>query len=216
MAAVDALSRQSRLGSEAAFELIVTAMIEAEDQVQRAAAEALAGLGPEGEAVLRDAARDQDLVIRRAAVYGLSVVGTPWSQELLQELQQDEEWLVRNAAINALGVQPLGEEELSLPELALPEVETEPWLIAWAAERGEGTGVGDAALATLTRALVEGEPAIRQTAIETLERLADPRSVDLLRQLLRDPEPNVRQAALMALEEISRRHDMTITAGGEQ
>lgn len=212
LAAVDALGRLSLAGSETAMELIVAGMIEAEDEVQRVAAEALAALEPDGHAVLRDAARDQDLIVRRAAVYGLLVVGEPWAKEILEEMQGDDEWLVRNVALEALARMGGEEGEEAPPiDLTLPQAETEPWLIAWAAERGEGTGVGDAALDTLTRALNEGDGEIRQAAVETCRRLADPGTIDALRQRLRDPEPAVRQAALAALEEISRRHGTSIS-----
>jgi len=213
LAAIDALRRLARAGHEPALESIVASIVEAENQVQRAAAEALAELGPEGEAVLRDAAQDQDLTVRRAAVYGIMLLDADWVEETLQQLHlQDSEWLVRNAASEALA--QLADEEqpaLELTALTLPKAEQESWLIAWAAEQGEGTGVGDAALATLTRALREGDAPTRQAAVNTLRRLANPDTCDVLRQCLRDPEPAVRDAALSALYEISRRHDLTLT-----
>jgi HEAT repeat protein len=210
LAAVEALGYLGLRGSEPAVESIVAAMVEMEAEAQRVAAEILAELGPEGHAVLREGAQDQDLMVRRAAIYGLAASGQPWAAEILQELQKDDQWLVRNAAVEALASIE-ADEETTLPQLTLPQAETEPWLINWAAERGEGTGVGEAAMATLMRALNEGEFAVRVAAVETLGRLADPRTVGVLRQLLRDPEPIIREAALSALEEISQRHNMTIT-----
>ncbi len=205
-AAVAALSLLARQGHAAALELLVAAMIETEGATQQMAAEALAELEPDGHTVLRDAAHDKDLLVRRGAVYGLAAVGQPWATALLKQMgQQDDQWLVRNAATEALGL----EEEHTL-ELKLPQAETEAWLIEWAAGRGEGTGVGDAAFNTLTRALHQGEAQVRLQAALTLERLADPRAIGDLRQRLRDPEPAVRDAALAALEEIGRRHEMTI------
>jgi HEAT repeat protein len=125
---------------------------------------------------------------------------------------EDDEWLVRNAAAEALAETHRWDDLTALPyELVLPQPESEPWLIAWTAERGEGTGVGDAALATLIRALNEGDSPTREMALDTLRRLADPRSIDVLRRTLRDPDPIVRDTALIALDEISRRHDITIT-----
>ncbi|HID06105.1 MAG TPA: hypothetical protein EYP10_03045, partial [Armatimonadetes bacterium] len=213
LAAVNALGLLTRNGSQAALEQIIVTMVESEGPVQQLAAEALAELEPAGYDVLRDAARDQDLMVRRAAVFGLAAVREPWAATLLREMQQDDdEWLVRNAAAEALDSLGLGEAEAALPELTLPRPETESWLIEWTAERGEGTGVGDAAYDTLIHALHEGEPLVRYKAAEALGRLAHPRAVGALRQHLRDPEPAVRDAALAALEEIARRHDITITA----
>jgi HEAT repeat protein len=214
MAAIHALGRLALEGSKGALELVVATLLEAGDEVQREAAELLAELGPEGEAVLRDSAQHEDLMLRRAAVYGLVVINEPWAREALEQMQrEDTEWLVRNAASEALISLGVGEEQepLSL-DLTLPQADAEPWLIAWAAEQGEGVGVGEAARATLMRALREGEPETRFMAIETLERLADPRAIGALRQYLRDPYPEIRQATLAALAEISRRYDMTISS----
>lgn len=215
LAAINALSILSRMGNKQATELVMATMIEAEDEAQRVAAETLAGLGAEGHAVLREGVKDQDLIVRRAAVYGLAAIDEPWAREILEEMQrEDAEWLVRNAAAGALA-SISGDDDREVPslDLALPKAETESWLIAWAAERGVGTGVGEAALGTLMRALSEGEAPIRYAAAETLGRMADPRTIDTLRRSLRDPEPAVRQAALVALDEIGRRHDMTISVG---
>ena len=211
LAAIRALGVFARLGIEQAADLIIAGLIETEGNVQRVAAETLAELGPTGEAVLREGAQDQDLVVRRAAVYGLAALDQDWSREMLAKMErEDDEWLVRNAALEALAHLAAGGHTDTPLELSLPRAEAEPWLIAWAAERGIGTGVGEAALTTLTRALAEDDLPIRQAAVESLRRLADPRTIDLLRQTLRDPEQTVRDTALLALDEISRRYALTI------
>jgi HEAT repeat protein len=212
LAAINALTILARWGNKDALELVLAAIIESEDKVQRIAVEALAEMGKEGQDILREAAQDQDLIVRRAAAYGLASIDESWARETLTEMQsKDDEWLVRNAAAEALEFLALREE--SKPpdiDLGLPRPESEPWLIAWAADRGEGTGVGEAALNTLMRALTQGEPATRQNAIDTLRRIADPRTTEALRRSLRDSEPYLREAALDALDEISRRHNLTI------
>jgi HEAT repeat protein len=212
LAAVDAASVLARMGVESALELIITSIIEAEDYVQRVAAELLADLGAEGQAVLREGAMDHDLIVRRASVYGLSTINEPWARDLLEKVQhEDEEWLVRNAAAEALA--SLNQQADRTVELALPQVDTEPWLVTWAAEQGIGTGTGEAALTTLMRALAEGEPHVRYSAVETLRRIADPHTIGQLRHTLRTPDPRLRDTALLALNEITQRHDMTITTG---
>jgi HEAT repeat protein len=212
LAAINALTILARWDNKDALELVVAAMIESEDKVQRIAVEALAEMGKEGQEILREAAHDQDLIVRRAAAYGLASIGEPWARETLAEMQsKDDEWLVRNAAAEALEFLAL--REASKPpdmDLGLPKPESEPWLITWAADRGEGTGVGEAALNTLMRALTQGEPVTRLNAIDTLRRIADPRTTEPLRRSLREREPYLREAALEALDEISRRHNLTI------
>lgn len=213
LAAINALTILARRDNKDAVELVVAAMIESEDRVQRVAVEALADLGQEGHDVLREAAQDQDLIVRRASAHGLALIGEPRAKETLEKMQrEDTEWLVRNAAAEALEFLT-GNENSEPPDvdLAMPRPESESWLIAWAADRGEGTGVGEAALNTLMRALAQGDPVTRQNAIDTLRRIADPRTTEVLRRSLRDKEPFLRVAALYALEEISRRHNFTVT-----
>jgi HEAT repeat protein/energy-coupling factor transporter ATP-binding protein EcfA2 len=216
LAAIHALRMLARVGSEPAMELLMVAMLQAEGQVQRVAAEAMAELGAEGEAVLRDGIKDPDLTVRRAAAYGLAATGEPWARETLEKIEWEEnEWLVRNAAAEARAIMREEQDEDAPPfELALPRADAEPWLIAWAAEQGTATFTEAAALAALTRALTDGDVSTRQEAVQLLGRLADPKTISALRQSLRDPEPSVRQAALVALDEISRRYDITITPGG--
>jgi len=216
LATIHALRVLARAGNERAMELLLIAMLRAEGQVQKAAAEAMAELGAEGEAVLRDGINDPDLMVRRAAAYGLAATGEPWASEMLERIEwEDDEWLVRSAAAEARAIMRVERDEDAPPyELTLPRADAEPLLSAWAAEQGTATFTEAAALAALMRALTDGDVSTRQEAAQLLRRLADPKTIGALRQRLRDPEPSVRQAALVALDEISRRYDITITPGG--
>jgi HEAT repeat protein len=198
------------------MESLAIAMLQAEGKIQRAAAEAMAELEAEGEAVLRDGIKDPDLLVRRAAAYGLAATGEPWASKLLEEIEwEEDEWLVRNAAAEARAMMRLELDEDAPPhELALPQADATPWLHDWAAEQGTATLTEAAALAALVRALSNGDQSTRQEAAQLLGQLADPKTIDALRKRLHDPEPSVRQAALVALDEISRRYDMTIAPRG--
>jgi HEAT repeat protein len=195
-------------GSQKALEILVSIVLVSEDEVQRLAAEALARFGEDGYAVLREAAEDEDLIIRRAAVYGLSAVDQDWAWAIVEKMLHDKEWFVRNAA-EALLTAHEQKPELGL---SLPKPEDESWLISWAAARGEGVGAGDMAVRALMQAAQDEDPEVRWMAVNSLRRLLSRRSVDALRQALRDPEPLVRQTAFIALEEISRRHNLLISA----
>jgi HEAT repeat protein/energy-coupling factor transporter ATP-binding protein EcfA2 len=216
LAAVRALYMLAHLGSKRAMELLMLTMLQADGQVQRVVAESMAELGAEGEAVLRDGIKDPDLMVRRAAAYGLAATAEPWAREMLDKIEwEDKEWLVRNAAAEARASMQGGQDKKVPPfDLALPRADAEPWLISWATERGATAVTPDVAWAALTRALTEGDVHTRRQAVRLLGRLADPTTIDALRHSLRDPEPSIRQAALVALEEISRRYDMTIRPGG--
>ncbi len=152
-------------------------------------------------------------MLRRASVYGLAIINESWAREALEHMRrEDKEWLVRNAAADALEIMGEGEEQQAPSlDISLPQAEMEPWLIALTAELGKGVGVGQAAEDVLISVLDDDDPNVRLMAIETLERLALPRAVSVLRQHLRDSYPEIRHAALDALDEISRRHDIVIS-----
>lgn len=122
--------------------------------------------------------------------------------------REDEQWIVRSGASMALAEM---EEREKHPKIAPPpKVERLPWLISWAASQGTGVGVGDAARQVLLRALVEGEPSIRQAAAQTLAQVGRPYDVEPLLSALADPDPAVTGAASEALAEIGRRYDLRI------
>ncbi|HHH41583.1 MAG TPA: NACHT domain-containing protein [Chloroflexi bacterium] len=210
-AALDALAR---IGGEKALELVVQMLVTGEETVRRMAAETLIAFGEEGIAVLREAADDEDLLVRRAAAHGLGQVGSQppevydgsWAWTLLERMQrEDPEWFVRSAASQALEARTLDERPPHLPPFP-PALEDEGWLIEWAAQQGKGVGVGEAAYAMLVEALTEGDLPARLAAARTLAQMARPSDAQPLRQALNDPAPEVREAAFEGLWEIHRRH----------
>ena len=81
----------------------------------------------------------------------------------------------------------------------VPELERLPWLISWAADRGEGVGLGEAARARLRQALVEGDPKVRLAAAQMLRQIGRPDDVESLRAVLFDADPSVGSAAVEAI-----------------
>lgn len=193
------------MGSRAAVRLLARILMEADQELRVQAARALARCGEEGTEVLRQAAKDEDLLTRRAAVYGLAEVTQPWARTLLIEIARDDvEWIVRSAADTALET-----EGATLPSVEPPlQVSETGWLIAWAAQRGEPLGRGPAALEMLLRATTEGSPPVRRAAVQALGLVGGPEHVAVLRRLLEDEDPEVAAVALEALAELARRHDL--------
>ncbi len=205
VAAVQALGG---VGTPGAIRQLAIALTEGEDSLRIEAARGLALAGEEGWEVLREAVEAEDFLTRRAAAFGLAEVKAPWARPLLERLiREDREWIVRSAASAALAA---FEQARPASIAAPPDPSHAGWLIAWAAERGEGVGTGEAAFDALLKALVEGEPPIRRAAVHMLGLVGRPEHAAALRQAVDDPEPEVAQMALWALEELSSRYDLYV------
>ena len=91
------------IGTSDALEAVAQTLLNADEDLRRAAAEALANDPNEGYAMLKDGVTMKDILLRRAIVYGLRRVDEPWSTELLQKmLVEDDQWVVRNSASEVL------------------------------------------------------------------------------------------------------------------
>ncbi len=208
VAAVRALGE---IGVPAAVEWLVHVLTSGDETLQVEAARALARQGEEGYKVLREALQDEDFMVRRAAAYGLGEIEALWARELLEKTaREDPQWIVRSAAGTALSEREQKAKPTPPPSPPVPW--DMGWLIAWAAERGEGVGIGEAAFGPLLRALAEGPAPVRRAAAQTLAWVGRPEHVDALRRALNDPEPDVARMALQALEELSARYGLSIPA----
>lgn len=185
------------LGSEGALEALGELLLQGEEGVRVAAAEALAIHGGEGHQMLQDGVEVDEVMTRRAAVFGLVRVPEKWATETLRSVQmEDPEWVVRGAAAEAL------EKKTDPPYQVHPppdELSDLPWLVAFAAREGLGVGPGRPALEMIRRALNEGTPDEQVAALETLA-WTEVGEFDLeLRRSLTEGEPYLRDAAYEAL-----------------
>ncbi len=91
------------IGTNEALETVAHTLLNGDENIRRAAAEALANDPGEGHAMLRDGITISDILLRRAVAYGLGRVNEPWAIELLKKIQiEDDQWVVRNAATEVL------------------------------------------------------------------------------------------------------------------
>jgi HEAT repeat protein len=202
-----AVRQLSRLETDAARRLLARVLLEGNDELRPAAAEALATWGEEGLGLLREAALAEDVVARRAAIFGLARLE---ARDLLEEVvREDEQWIVRSAAMGALD--EMDEQEKIAGVAPLPQADQLPWLISWAAARGQAVGLGEAARPVLRRALSEGGVPIRLATAQALAQIGSPDDVEPLQSALSDPDPAVIGAAWEALDQINRRYDLLIT-----
>ncbi len=196
----------ARLGTAAATRWLARIFLQEEETLSITAAEALAQCGKEGADFLREAVESDDTVARRAAVFGLAQIG---ARDVLKKVAlEDEQWIVRSAATMALD--ELEDQDNISGVAPPPEIEQLPWLISWAATKGEGVGLGDTARHMLRRALNEGDTPTRVLASRVLAQLGRPDDVESLRAALSASAPDVANAALETLHEISERYALTI------
>jgi HEAT repeat protein len=191
----------SAIATEPAIDALARGLMQADDNVRQACAQALARQPELGHPLLQEAIAVEDLAARRAAVFGLADTHADWALKKLEEVQHNEQqWIVRNAAVEI--VERWRKGPRFTPQPYQPP-ESQGWLIAWAAQRGTGVPPGRAAIDLLGRAMKEGDELWRRAAAESLGRLGDPTGSRDLYAALRDPAPLIRDAAFRALAQIA-------------
>jgi HEAT repeat protein len=197
------ISALGRTRSKAALEALIRTLLESHATARRLAAEALGRMGTEGHEVLREALTEDEVLVRRAALYGLAQVSDGWVNETLEEVvRRDSEWFIRSTAEEILS------ERLAVPapeKLERPQAANLSWLISLAAERGQGVPAGPKAMEYLKEALEERQrPAVRAMAARSLGDIGEPDSSPLIAEALHDPDHHVREAAFFALARLNQ------------
>jgi HEAT repeat protein len=196
-----------RIASHAAIDVLGQILLQGEDDLRRAVAEGLSLDPVEGHGILREAIQDAELLVRRAAVFGLARTGQPWALEILERVQvEDGQWAVKSAAAQA--VERLHGEAES-PLVPMPAPANLPWLVKFATERKTGLAPGAPTLAMLERAIREGEPRQRAAAVQMLGVRAEMRLLQDLAMGLSDSESSVRNPAFDALWALRTMHAET-------
>lgn len=187
------------LGTEKALEEMVYALTEGSDQLRQAVAEAFAALPDEGYPILYDAVQHEDMKLRRAAVFGLRRVNTPWSLVALYRVSlEDDQWYVRSAAEQAFHDMRLNEVSGGVQKY--PNVENIPWLNEWISSLGaDAIGEDQRIEDILLMALDDNDPIVQQLVITNMGQLGLVEFTDVLYNALRHRDRNVREAAYRSL-----------------
>ncbi len=192
--------------AETALETLIDILLQADETMRQAAAEALVHQGDKGKAILRDAMQEEDVLVRRAATFGLRQIGEPWAVELLGQVEQnDSQWAVRSAATDALR---LAQESATGAELDLSPIKLQDqgWLIEWAATRGMSVAASaHLAMPVLLKALSEGDARAKLATIRTLARIGNAEAIGPLRQALSESDVAIQTEAWRALAELGAR-----------
>ena len=188
------------IGTEQSLEAVARALLQGDDDLRRAAAEAMANDPVEGHAILKEGATLADIMVRRAAVHGLAHVKQPWAIEILQKMQiEDDQWAVRNLAQQYL-------EQLAIIDPRVPRkspaASASPWLIEFAGKQGIGIPHGGPATDVLLTAFKIGDTEQRLAALPYLKRVANEGIIGAIYNAMYGEDPDVREAAFYAVEEI--------------
>lgn len=189
------------IGTNESLEVVAHGLLSGDDDLRRAAAEALANDPGEGHAMLKEGAALADIMVRRAVVYGLGRVDEPWAVELLQKLQvEDQQWVVRNSAAEVL--ERCAEMDPRVPRL-LPAPSETPWIIEFAGTQGIGISPGSPATDILTAALKSENPELRLAAIPYLKKTPSEGIIPRLYDAMYSEDAVLQEAGYLALMEIA-------------
>lgn len=191
------------IGTDEAMEGLGHILLESDEGVQIAAAEALACNPEEGFSMLRDAIEMKNLLTRRAAVFGLGRVPEDWSFEILETLQlEDDQWVVRGAAAEVLERHRNPPWKIKPP---ISDISDLKWLQDFASREGLGVAPGKAALEMVRRALNKGSEDEQVAALEAIAWTGGEELALELIQSLKAKEPHLRDAAFEALWQLQAR-----------
>jgi HEAT repeat protein len=188
------------IGTNEALEAVAHTLLNGDEDIRRAAGEALANDPHEGYAMLRDGVSLNDILLRRAVVYGLGRINEEWAIEILKKIQiEDDQWIVRNAATEVL------DSKLHISTRAPHKLKTpseSPWLIEFAGKQGMGISPGMPATDLLLLALQGDDPDTRLAALPYLKYTPSEGVITKLYAAMYRDDPELREAAYNTLWEI--------------
>ncbi len=177
---------------------LLTECLSAEDEILRlASAETLARDPENGHKILETEVNSDNLLVRRSVVFGLSHIRENWAEKLLEQMAiQDGQWVVRNAASQALDIRK--EPDPAIPHTLSAPSET-PWLFAYASKLGEGIPKGDPAIDILLHALQSGNLQEQLAALDHLRLMPEEKIITAISDTASSAAFPLNEAAQYAL-----------------
>jgi HEAT repeat protein len=176
---------------------VADVLLNGDERLRQAAAESLVYLPKQGPDIIREAAQVNDLLTRRAAVFGLLQIREPWSKQMLEKIAvEDGQWVVRNAAAQALDV--LQERDPRIPRPLLLPHET-PWLVSFAGKRNIGLSEYQTATNVLLMALKSGTFEDQMAALRYLKDMPEENVISAVYSIYYGDQPELKDAALLLI-----------------
>jgi hypothetical protein len=192
------------IGTTPALESVAGVLLHGDEDLRRAAAEAMANDPTEGYAMLMDAAvMKENIMVRRASVYGLGRINAPWASELLTRMQtEDDQWVVRNSAVEVAEARQVMNPHIPR---RLPMPSEAPWLIEFAGKQGLGVAPDRPPIDILLMALKSGSEDERLASLAYLRILPEEGVFGALYQAMYSGEPGLREAVYQTVWEMASR-----------
>jgi len=189
------------IGTGKAMEAVARVLLQGNEEVRQYAAEAMANDPVEGQAMLKEGLSLDDILLRRAVIFGLKRVKEKWAIQILETIQIDDaEWVVRNAASEAL--ESMASSNLQVPR-PLPAPSETGWLIEFAGKQGTGIPPGSTATDILLAAFKSNEIEEQLAALPYLKQTPTEGVVSSLYHAMYTDDSVLREAVFVALCEIA-------------
>ena len=189
------------IGTNSAMEAVAQGLLQGEEDLRRAAAEALANDPNEGHAMLKEGITLSDILLRRAVIYGLARVDKAWAIEALETIQvEDDQWVIRNSAAEVLESKENIASHLPQPLTAPSET---PWLVEFASKQGTGISPGSSATDVLISALKSDNIEESLAALPYLKRTPSEGVITSLYHAMNRDDPELREAVFLVLCEFA-------------
>jgi len=185
------------IGNKAAIDSVITVLLHGSEETRRAAAEAIVNTPKEGLEILKEGLTMDDLLVRRAVIYGISRARDSELITLLEKTAvEDAQWVVKNAAAQTI-------EKLQMPNQFIPKpfkpLTQQSWLINFAGKSGVGVGDEKHGFALLLQAMERGEMEERIKALDYLAQFPDKDAVPRLYGVYYGSQDVVREASFDVL-----------------
>jgi len=185
------------IGDKQSLEILASSLLNGSEELRRYAAEALANNPEEGQPALREGSSMDDLLVRRSVVFGLIRVNQPWAIKIIENLQlEDNEWVVRNAAIQAFD--ELQRKTSYAPSQA-PDLTETRWLIEYADRIGTTVAPGKPGEQLVAKALNNGSQDEKLYALDYFRTKCDQNTKDLIYSAYSNNTGDLRDSAYYIL-----------------
>lgn len=198
---------------EALLEIVHVLESSDNEDLRRVVAETLTLYPEVGYPTLHEAVQSDDILLRRAAVWGIGRIEKNWALITLEELMlEDHEWYVRSAAQSAL------QEQFRISRRGVssyPQLGAVPWLVSWANEQiDRGDISGDAGSIELLKHAINqrDDPLIRSLSAITAAQLYVTEALPDLYRTLADREAPIRDRAHRALSYLQAKMGVPLPA----
>jgi energy-coupling factor transporter ATP-binding protein EcfA2 len=193
----------SRIWNNSSKHILLDTFMSGTEIQKRLIAELLSTKGVECHELLKGFAKSKNILVRKSSLYGLRLIHEDWVNNILTDLSTaDEEWVVRDAAIQIL------EENIHNPVLykfqRVPVPSETTWLIELASKMGQGIPAGSIPYDLFMEIIGKGVSPESKNALKFIETYPNSNMLKFLHTMI-SHDIALREEAYITLSEISRK-----------